>query len=436
MNESIKESAECWVLGAEEERSAECGVLGAEPEGRCSAAALSTQDSAPPSAHSTQDSARLPPSSALSTQHSALALPSPRFPVRIRPAVAGDLGFIDELQKMHTRMVGWMPTGQLEAHIAGGNALIAEDEPPGLKRPVGYCLFKDRYFKREDVGIIYQLNVAPGRQRGLIGASLIKAAFERSAYGVRLFCCWCAQDIAANHFWESLGFVPLAFRAGSRGKADGGSRREGRVHIFWQRRIRAGDAETPYWYPSETSGGALRENRIVLPIPPGTHWSDAKPVLLPGMEMNPHKALEGEKRPRTCSAKKIAAPVIRKTAAVVGGLRFAPLPGPKPEKPKREKREKQKNDPKYVAAARELRDRYLERVNADRLLASPHGAQGKYDVSRQLAPGAPGTPGTPGTAPMADGELKHLPLSKARNEGAVPLDPLPQPPVAQARPAA
>jgi hypothetical protein len=38
----------------------------------------------------------------------------------------------------------------------------------------------------------------------------------------------------------------------------------GRTHIFWQRRIREGDTETPYWFPSETSGGALKENRLVL----------------------------------------------------------------------------------------------------------------------------------------------------------------------------
>jgi hypothetical protein len=30
----------------------------------------------------------------------------------------------------------------------------------------------DRYMKREDCGIVYQVNVAPGRQRGLIGAAL------------------------------------------------------------------------------------------------------------------------------------------------------------------------------------------------------------------------------------------------------------------------
>ena len=42
-------------------------------------------------------------------------------------------------------------------------------------------------------------------------------------------------------------------------------------------------------------------------------------------------------------------------------------------------------DPRHVAAARELRDRWLERVNAD---PSVLDSGGKYDVSRQLE-GAP-----------------------------------------------
>src|SRR5881227_1087047 len=114
----------------------------------------------------------------------------------------------------------------------------------------------------------------PDRQRSLVGATLVKAMFERAAYGCRLFCCWCAQDIEANRFWESLGFVPLAFRAGSREK--------GRVHIFWQRRVRAADETTAYWFPSQTTGGSIREDRLVFPIPPGVGWREAMPVLLPG----------------------------------------------------------------------------------------------------------------------------------------------------------
>jgi GNAT superfamily N-acetyltransferase len=90
--------------------------------------------------------------------------------------------------------------------------MIAEDAT--MHAPLGYCASRDRYLKRDELGVIYQLCVAPGVQRKLVGASLIKAVFERSAYGCRLYCCWCAQDLAANYFWESLGFVPIAFRAG------------------------------------------------------------------------------------------------------------------------------------------------------------------------------------------------------------------------------
>jgi hypothetical protein len=64
-------------------------------------------------------------------------------------------------------------------------------------------------------------------------------------------------------------------------------------------------------------------------------------------------------------------------------LRFLPkdaLPEPA-QKPKREPRPKVKNHPKLVAAARELRDRFLEHVNSGAFLPE---AQGKYDVSRQL----------------------------------------------------
>ncbi len=60
-------------------------------------------------------------------------------------------------------------------------------------------------------------------------------------------------------------------------------------------------------------------------------------------------------------------------------MRPAPEPGAAKEKRPREKKPKVKNDPKLVAAARELRDRYLERVNEAHYLPA---ARGKYEVSR------------------------------------------------------
>lgn len=43
-----------------------------------------------------------------------------------------------------------------------------------------------------------------------------------------------------------------------------------------------------------------------------------------------------------------------------------------------------KNDPRHVAAARELRDRWLEQVNAGSYAVE---AQGKYDVGRIIGAG-------------------------------------------------
>ena len=346
-------------------------------------------------------------------------VPVARCSVSVRPATMQDAPFIDYLQKMHSHMVGWMPGKQLESYINGEHVMIAEElaQNGSGAVPMGYCIARDQYMKRDDVGIIYQLNVIPLRQRHLIGAMLIKATFDRAAYGCKLFCCWCAQDIQANYFWESIGFVPLAFRTGSRAKQ--------RIHIFWERRIREGDEVTPYWFPSQTTGGAVSEDRIVLPIPPDTHWREAKPLVLPGSpalragsdpygsESRGTKLLPGGQpvrvRPEERLTRQQRAAIMRsqskhlggvplgKKAVIRGGrIKYVDRPDYVPEldapeelieapKPKRPKKERHKNDPKYVAAARELRDKFLEQVNSGQLLPpAPPGAHGKYDVSRQL----------------------------------------------------
>jgi hypothetical protein len=258
--------------------------------------------------------------------------------------------------------------------------------------PVGYCIAKDKYSGRDDVGIIYQLNVMPARQKHLVGAMLIQATFARAAYGCRLFSCWCAQDIQANFFWEALGFFPLAFRTGSRGKQ--------RTHIFWQRRVREGDVTTPLWYPCETRGGAIREDRLVFPIPPNVHWRDAKPIVLPGSPLDPggelvplvNAAQKREPRRIVSTAQKIA--VVRSQskhlrglpagkAAVItgGGIRYINRADHVPESKSNPapKEPAAKFDPKFAAMTRQLRDQYLERLNAQ-----PVPALGKYEPGRPL----------------------------------------------------
>jgi hypothetical protein len=316
-----------------------------------------------------------------------MMVPTPRCPISVRPATVKDLPFMDHLQKMQGHMVGWMPTKQFEGKIALGQVVIAESD----KTPVGYCISSDQYAGRDDVGIVYQLNVLPLKQRHLIGAALIKAVFERAAYGCRLFCCWCAQDIQANYFWEAIGFVPLAFRTGSALKQ--------RIHIFWQRRVREDDTITPWWFPALTKSGAVREDRIVLPIPPGTHWRDAKPIVLPGMTEQPAQPALPPTRPPPSGKPFVAkVPVIPppskhlkqvpkgKVAVVTAsGIRYMDrgdhVPEPEQVKPKKPSKPRAKNDPKMVKAARELRDRFLEEVNSGRFVLPDCG---RYDVSRQI----------------------------------------------------
>jgi len=75
---------------------------------------------------------------------------------------------------------------------------------------------------------------------------------------------------------------------------------------------------------------------------------------------------------------------VTKRSPLSGGLCFAPPAPAAPvavEQPKLQKKPSQKNDPALVAAARELRDRWLDEVNAGRYLPA---ANGKYDVARAL----------------------------------------------------
>lgn len=327
---------------------------------------------------------------AVSPQHPLI--PSPQHPISIRAATMADLPWMDQLQKKFGRALGYFPTKQFEGYIEMGAVLVARASRPCMGEtpmPLGYIISRDRYLKRDELGVVYQLCVAPGFQRGLIGATLVREVFQRAAYGCRLFCCWCAQDLAANYFWESLGFVPLAFRAGSG--------RKKRLHIFWQRRTHAEDVRTPWWYPFQTSSGAIRADRLVFPIPPGVRWQDVRPIEVPTVARASRPCLEAPKSmggtPMRLKRKRPAAPTnANMVAIIVGGrVKYVPKPGVKiePEKPVKVKRVRPAKeretlafDPRFLKQNRELRDRYLERVNGEPMLLG--GDRGKYDVSRAL----------------------------------------------------
>src|SRR5262245_11520063 len=105
-------------------------------------------------------------------------IPIPKIPIVVRAGTMDDLPFIDALQKKHPKQVGFMANKQFEGKIKAGHVLVAEEkiEDRGLKveesacapspssifhppsSPLGYLIGNDQYFKRDDVGIIYQIN--------------------------------------------------------------------------------------------------------------------------------------------------------------------------------------------------------------------------------------------------------------------------------------
>ena len=68
--------------------------------------------------------------STLVLRPSPLLRPLPRAAVTVRPGTLDDVPFMDALQKLHAKQVGWMPTKQLEGKIAAGQVLVAEGQLP------------------------------------------------------------------------------------------------------------------------------------------------------------------------------------------------------------------------------------------------------------------------------------------------------------------
>jgi hypothetical protein len=136
----------------------------------------------------------------------------------------------------------------------------------------------------------------------------------------------------------------------------------------------------------------MRADRLVLPIPPGLHWSDEMPVLKSQAAQEPRESRKRVRTPEIGATGGPQEPTPKPRAMQFGIPSVKPAavqpitePTPAPTPAKALARPKQKIDPEWVAKARELRDRWLERVNAGEYLLE---AAGKYDVVRAL-PAAP-----------------------------------------------
>ena len=112
----------------------------------------------------------------------------------------------------------------------------------------------------------------------------------------------------------------------------------------------------------------MNADRIVLPIPPGKHWSDELPILVP--QGQGVKALPSEGR--RAKEKKSPVPAMPRLRQFGG-----PNDDPEPvaaapiEKSKPEKKPKAKADPKLVVMVREVKDRWLEQNNSGAFVIEP-----------------------------------------------------------------
>src|SRR5205809_1470998 len=113
-------------------------------------------------------------------------VPIPKVPIAIRLATMNDFPAIDALQKKFNKALSFFPNEQFQGYIKIDGIRVAETDGA----VVGYVISRDRYLKRDELGVIYQLCVASGAHRRLIGAALVREVFERSAYGCKLYCLW------------------------------------------------------------------------------------------------------------------------------------------------------------------------------------------------------------------------------------------------------
>jgi hypothetical protein len=319
----------------------------------------------------------------------SVALPAPALSIRaphltIRPGVPNDLAWIDQMQRIHAGKLGFLWAKSIKQRLEGGMVRVAIDAQ-GCQH--AFILWSEKYSGRDDLAICFQLAVAPAHFRRLIGASLVAEWLSALPFGCRLAGCWCAQDLPANNFWEACGFTALAWRTGSRGKQ--------RPHIWWCRRVRQADT-FPLWFPAKTTGGAIGEERLVIPIMPGQHWSDPVPTLMPqalgekmlasGLEkITPEREARLKEVAKSKSERlqiAVAGSNVRQDVArpviTLQGIRFiggagAPPPGGRPKPPK----VKRVTDPELRRKCRDLRDRFLEALHTGQL-ALP--SLGKYEV--------------------------------------------------------
>lgn len=119
--------------------------------------------------------------------------------------------------------VGWIPLAALRQGVVERRLHICYNNDDH----VGYCFWQQRYDELK----IYQIWVRQDARMILHGRALVDALeAEPRQRAARLVRLWCAEDLAANVFWEAIGFTKKGWRHSPHRTAT-------RRHLLWVRPV-------------------------------------------------------------------------------------------------------------------------------------------------------------------------------------------------------
>lgn len=121
--------------------------------------------------------------------------------ISVSKLTPADLESVDELMKLHSQTLGFLPRAALRDYLCKEGVIGAKNERDQL---IGYLL----YGKNRDYFRICQLCVV-AQYRGQGIARRLVDSLKQSATTQKAIRLRCRRDFAANDIWPKLGFVPL-----------------------------------------------------------------------------------------------------------------------------------------------------------------------------------------------------------------------------------
>lgn len=169
-------------------------------------------------------------------------------------ATPEDLPFILDIQRKHKREVGFLPTSVFESEIKLRHVIIGKQ----LLDEAGYILYRPTSRLAIRCAHIIQAAIRYDARRKLLGTVLVEAALRDCRKTANQIYLWCAEDLEANAFWQSMHFRALAVRAGGR--------TDKRIHYLWWRPTELSLPLDPPTLPQQTWSGGARALRQITPL--------------------------------------------------------------------------------------------------------------------------------------------------------------------------